>query len=648
MSPGVLPLDRAGQANQYIARRASHGEPYVVPADPPWSRSRPPVSRVVAILQRSTPHVPEPLRPALRLDELEGEDTSARLGAAILLVDDLPENLVALAAVLAPLAEQHRLRIVSAQTAEEALRHALVEGDRLAVMLLDVVMPGTDGPALARLIRERRRTEHVPVIFMTALDVDRRRLTEAYQSGAVDYLTKPLDAELLRAKVTAFVELHRGQAEARASDRRRFADLARARSAATLARLALVLDSLPDAVTTYDGDWRVVYVNPAAAALLTRAGRDMQAVLGQRVWDLVPELRGTRTELELRCARAEGRVAMFEQRLASLDQWLEHRAVPGPDGTLTVFTRDVSAQRLADAQLRESEVRLAGLLAEAAAARSDAEAARAVAEAANEAKSQFLANMSHELRTPLNAIVGHVALVEEEIYGPVTGEQRAALGRVRRAQQHLLALIHQVLDFAKLEAGHVEYVLTPVRLADALGDMTGMLQPEAVVKGLTYDVRLPGPDLLVWADREKLRQVMLNLLGNAVKFTPAGGHITLDVESPAAEPTMVHVHVHDTGVGIAAEHLERIFEPFVQVHGGTTRYARSTAGTGLGLAISRDLACGMNGDLLVESIPGTGSTFTLVLRRAVLSSGELTDRRHGDTRRTTGERRAGVDRRGDD
>ena len=595
-------------------------------------------------------------------------DRGASGSAAILLVDDLRDNLVALGEVVAPLAAQHDLRVLTAMRADEALRHALAEGDQLAVILLDVMMPGTDGPALARLIRARRRTEHVPIIFVTALDAERRRLTEAYQSGAVDYLTKPLDPDLIRAKVTAFVELHRRRADARARERRRFADEARAvsaqalaESAVTRARLAPVLDSLPDAVSAFDDAWRFLYTNPTAAALLLAAGHDPDAVLGRVLWDVAPDLRGTRFEAEFRRAQAEERVVAFDAHYAAIGQWLENRAVPGPDGTITVFSRDVTAQRQADVALRESEARLSGLLVEAAVARAEAEVARgaaeearavaeharAAAEEASQAKSRFLANMSHELRTPLNAIVGHVALVEDGIYGPVTDGQRSALARVRRAQRHLLTLINDVLDLAKLEAGHVEYVLTPVRLADVLGDAATMMEPQAAEQRLTFSVLLPERDLLVWADREKLRQIVLNLVSNAVKFTPAGGQIVMDVVTPGDALEVMHLRVRDTGIGIAADQMKRVFHPFVQVDGGGSPYARVSQGTGLGLAISRDLARGMGGDLVAESTLGAGSTFTVVLRRAILATGERTERRSRDERREERERRSGADRRTD-
>jgi len=259
--------------------------------------------------------------------------------------------------------------------------------------------------------------------------------------------------------------------------------------------------------------------------------------------------------------------------------------------------------------------------------------------------------MSHELRTPLNAIMGHVALVEDEVYGPVTAAQRGALSRVHRAQQHLLALIRDVLDLAKLEAGHVEYALAPVRLASVIAEMTTMLEPQAAAAGLGFETRLPDDPPEVWADVEKLRQILLNLLGNAVKFTPAGGRVWMEVVTPADAADaadLVHLRVRDTGIGIPATQFGRVFEPFVQVHDRARTMLASAGqadGTGLGLAISRDLARGMGGDLIVESTEGVGSTFTVVLRRAVLPSGEATDRRTHDERRTGDERRSGEDRR---
>ncbi len=237
-------------------------------------------------------------------------------------------------------------------------------------------------------------------------------------------------------------------------------------------------------------------------------------------------------------------------------------------------------------------------------------AARAEAEAANQAKSQFLANMSHELRTPLNAIGGYTELLEMGLRGPVTPEQHADLERIRRAQQHLLGLINDVLNFAKLEAGRIEFDLREVELDGVLASVEALTAPQARAAGLTCARLDSGRGVRAMADAEKLEQVLLNLVSNAIKFTPAGGRVELGCR---AEGNSVRISVRDTGAGIPAERVSQIFDLFVQVDPDLTRQRQ---GAGLGLAISRELARGMNGEITVESEVGEGSIFTVTLPAA--------------------------------
>ncbi|MFP5354379.1 MAG: ATP-binding protein [Gemmatimonadota bacterium] len=249
------------------------------------------------------------------------------------------------------------------------------------------------------------------------------------------------------------------------------------------------------------------------------------------------------------------------------------------------------------------------LLAAEHRARADAEAARSEAERASRSKSDFLAMMSHELRTPLNAIAGYAELIELGLRGPVTDAQVADLIKIRQNQRHLLGLINSVLNFARLDVGRVLYDITNVPVAASLRAVESLIEPQLRERQLQYELTPCRTTITVRADGEKLQQILLNLLSNASKFTSSGGRIDVWCQVEARE---VRLRVRDTGVGIATEQLERIFEPFVQAD----RSIRSSKeGVGLGLSISRELARGMGGELSVESAVGVGSVFTLTLPR---------------------------------
>jgi signal transduction histidine kinase len=392
-------------------------------------------------------------------------------------------------------------------------------------------------------------------------------------------------------------------------------DAGRARSPLGLAES--FLENAPAPVAIVDrGEYRIVYANaafrrlhsmsssprarPLAEVLGAPAARELEALVGRHAsFPAIAHegvIAGVPGERALHCSvwslsgktDAEVAIAMIEM----------HR-VTDPE-ELRLFQVDVT-QRLLLSALHDQQ------LAE------EAGAAERVAAMANAAKARFLTTMSHELRTPLNAIGGYAELIAMGLRGPVTPEQHHDLTRIQSAQEHLMGLINSVLNFAKLESGSVTYELAALSVDAVLEDVRDMLMPHLERQGLTYrtiaDPQTVG-QCLVMADPEKIRQILINLMTNAIKFTSSGGTITTSLET---RDDMCLIRVHDTGRGISVEQLSTIFDPFVQV--GRLLNSKDQ-GVGLGLSISRELARGMGGDLAAASTLGVGSTFTLTLKRA--------------------------------
>ena len=284
--------------------------------------------------------------------------------------------------------------------------------------------------------------------------------------------------------------------------------------------------------------------------------------------------------------------------------------VVGAVGLSVRFPREFSAADratlLAISQHAAVAVERALLFQAERAAREEAEQARAKAEEANRAKSAFLATMSHELRTPLGAIIGYHDLLAAEILGPINDEQRRHLERLRRSATHLLSLIDEVLTFSRLEAAREEVHPERCLLGQLVEEVSDIIRPLADAKGLAFECTVPNPAAELNSDAQKIRQILVNLAGNAVKYTSRG---SVKIEYDVANGVMTAA-VTDTGVGIRADHLGLVFDPFWQVE--STR-SRSSGGTGLGLSVARKLARLLGGDIEVRSTPGEGSTFTLRL-----------------------------------
>lgn len=235
------------------------------------------------------------------------------------------------------------------------------------------------------------------------------------------------------------------------------------------------------------------------------------------------------------------------------------------------------------------------------------QSARRDAEAANRIKTELFARLSHEFRTPLHAVSGYLEILQQNIHGGLTTEQHRDIERIHQAQEHLMTLVNMILDFAKLEAGPIELSMAEIPIEETLLGAEALVFPQFAKKKISYTHHPGDSSLTVFADREKVQQILVNLLANAIKFTPSGGSVEVDWR---VEDESLLVRVRDTGPGIPLEKIEQIFEPFVQLRAPG---ALPGGGTGLGLPISRDLARAMGGDVRATGSLGGGSTFTISL-----------------------------------
>jgi PAS domain S-box-containing protein len=371
------------------------------------------------------------------------------------------------------------------------------------------------------------------------------------------------------------------------------------------ARTLLTIESLADFHERY----------PAIAPLMERAGYAACVVIpldadGEAIGTLnyhfagthrfTDEERGFLTALGQQAAQALHRASLFAAEAEARE-----RAERASRDAARALEQAERAREEAERARKEAQA----LAASVEEANQELARAAAAAEAANKAKSEFLRVMSHELRTPLNAIAGYAELLEAGVHGPVTDSQQKALSRIRASQHHLLGIVDGVLTFQRIEAGRLEFTFEEVTTSDALAGLDELVAAAALAGDVALDIRTSECSTRVRVDREKVRQVVLNLLDNAVKFTPRGGRVRVWCEEL---PDAAVIHVQDTGVGIAGDRLDSIFRPFVQVDMGLTR---QHGGTGLGLAIGRRFAEGMGGALSVSSEPGRGSTFRLRLPR---------------------------------
>ena len=529
----------------------------------------------------------------------------------ILLVDDRPENLLTLDAILEPLGE----RLVRAHSGDEALKCLLT--DEFAVILLDVQMPGLNGFETAELIKARERTRYVPIIFLTAISKDEAYVYRGYSVGAVDYMSKPFEPDVLRSKVAVFVDLYRKQQQLKAQERLlhdaaiREVELEhRARLLAQEARTAQIVSTAMDAIVVLDVDRRIMMVNRAAERMFGRAAAD---VIGETVEQLIPDAELDRALTTIASARstasaaaelhsltgsrAPGERVPLEASVSCLDV--------GGERSFTIIARDVTDRLRTEEALRTQALSLAQNASELRELNSELQERQEELERAMTARNRFYASMSHELRTPINAIIGYNTLLLDGIYGPLNEKQTHGLQRTHKAANHLLELVNDVLDLSKIEAGKIELTLQPVSFPATIEDLFVTVRPLADEHHTPLELQVDGGSKAIISDPRRVRQILLNLLSNAIKF---GGGKPILVHLVLGGADHIEVAVTDQGEGIERDDLPRIFDEFVQLSN-----SQQLGGTGLGLPISKRLATLLGGELQVTSERGKGSTFRLRL-----------------------------------
>jgi PAS domain S-box-containing protein len=544
----------------------------------------------------------------------------------ILIVDDRPENLLAVEAILEPLAQ----RLVRAHSGPEALRHLLEH--EFACILLDVQMPGMNGFEVARVIKSRERTKYIPIIFLTAISKEQEYVFRGYAVGAVDYLFKPFNPDILRSKVAVFVDLYAKQKQLERQEerlresQRQELELRHMRELwESEARYADIVRAAMDAIIIFDQQGIVRTFNAAAERMFGRTARDIVAgdigVLFPPPLDgeVLDQLRQMADRGQI--APSDGAQAVTHASLGPLRPLtltgLRHEAEQFPieasvsaldqvgTRTYTLIVRDISERVAAEEALRDQAESLEHSAAELKALNEELSRRQTDLERAMTARSRFYASMSHELRTPINAILGYSTLLLENIYGSLNEKQAEGIQRTHKAAKHLLELVNDVLDLSKIEAGKVDLRPQPVSFPSLIEDLFVTVRPLADQHNSPLALDHEGESLRIVSDPRRVRQILLNLLSNAIKFG-AGKPVKIAVRH--AEDGGVVIEVVDQGIGIAPADTERIFQEFVQL--GKTQLQD---GTGLGLPISRRLAEMLRGTLDVSSEVGKGSTFRLTL-----------------------------------
>jgi len=530
------------------------------------------------------------LQQASRLERIP---VGAGVKANILLVDDRPANLLALEAIL----DQLDQRLVRATSGEEALEK--LADEEFAVILMDVRMPGMDGLRTAEVICQRESAARVPIIFLTAVPIGNADVASGYARGAVDFLLKPFDPEILRSKVSVFVDLHQKEQMIKRQGallRQREREAFERRSEL---RFRSLMDALPQSVWVARADLTFYYWNQRAVDYI--GIQATMAVPAERLFEFVhpDDLPKLKADWELSTANQHSAEIQVRLRRHTDGEyrWFLMRAVP---------------------QLEESG-NVAGWIVAATDIDTEHQALQE-AEAASRMKEEFLATVSHELRNPLNAIMGWVHLLRSEKLD--VAKSSKALETIERNVHLQTALIDDILDVSRIMQGKINLTFRTVRMGAVVEAALAAVRPTADAKGVALEYKRTADSDEISGDADRLQQIVWNLLSNAIKFTPRDGRVTVTMERHDGELTLT---VFDTGQGISQDFLPHVFDRFSQADSGSTR---AHGGLGLGLAIVRHLVELHAGTVGATSAgPGQGASFSVRLpikdSKAAIAGDEL-------------------------
>jgi len=493
----------------------------------------------------------------------------------ILIIDDNIANIKSIENYL----RHHNFETIIAKNGKTGLERARFAQPDL--ILLDVLMPQMDGFDVCYQLKSDKKVRDIPVLFMTILNEMSDKL-KGFQAGAVDYVSKPIQEEELLARITTHIKLRQLQKRLEIKNEK-------------LQSQAILMDQIQDSILSTDLNGTITYVNQSCAQFLSR---DREELIGKSIHFLGenPDHGATQDEIiqqTLAHGSWQGRVSNYDknnnEHIFETRTWITTDKTEKKTGIVGVST-DITHQARMEEDLKN---------------------AKEAAETANRAKTTFLANMSHELKTPLNAIIGFSKSMAKD--HQLSWQYRKDLESIQHSGKHLLVLINDLLEISRVESDTIKMSNKICHIHSLIDELKGMFRLKAKEKDLIlrFEISKNLPELIL-LDEKKFRQILINLLNNAIKFTDKGEvccRISLSDKNCKKtftdKPCMIYVEIEDTGIGIAADEMAHLFTPFVQLRAGEL----SQQGTGLGLSISRKYIQLMGGEIGVDSKPGQGACF---------------------------------------